>query len=50
MASERKALEGSDTPGGGRPPRRDNDDRPDRGNRRGGRNDRGRGGEAADKA
>jgi small subunit ribosomal protein S3 len=50
MASERKSLEGSDTPGGGRPPRRDNDDRPDRGNRRG-RNDRGgRGGEAADKA
>ena len=50
MASERKALEGSDTPGGGRPPRRDNDDRPDRGNRRGRGNDRGRGGEAADKA
>jgi small subunit ribosomal protein S3 len=50
MASERKSLEGSDTPGGGRPPRRDNDDRPDRGNRRG-RNERGgRGGEAADKA
>ena len=44
MASERRALEGSDTPGGNnRPPRRERDDDDGR-QRRGGRGGRGRGG------